>query len=591
MRKSTGSSWPDTFIEENNLTQYISALRKVLGDDRHGQRYIETVARRGYRFLAPVRQVRDEGPDLIVENRTSVRVVVKEEKEEREEEITVRLDKAPVSSLAQRLHSNAFTRYLFVSLVLIAIVGSVYFVQTRLRQAPALALAKPVVHSIAVLPFKLVGATDKEDYLGAGFADMLIARLSHVKQISVRSARAVQSYNGSGQRDLVAIARELNVDAVLDGEIQKSNERIRVTVQLVSARDGDSLWAERFDEEFKDIFDAQDAITMRVARDLAPVLTKEETQQLAKRYTENAAAYEAYLKGRYFWSKRTTEGIRKGIEYFQEAIDKDPDFALGYVGLADAYLIDNPSRAQSVLRKALELDDTLGEAHASLGFNRMFYQRAWDDAEREFKLAVELSPNYAIAHQWYANYLAVRGRLAEAKAEMQKALELDPLSPNMHADLGQIHYFAHEYDAAIGQCGKALEIDPDFLFAHQYLFAAYAQKGMYREALEEFLNAPSKAGYTPVTVTAFRNAYAESGWPGFLRARLQFWKQRRYNYPVHMAIVYAELGDKERAIEQLERAYDEGDFFLAFIKVEPMLDDLRSDPRFGELLVRMKLAT
>jgi tetratricopeptide (TPR) repeat protein len=319
------------------------------------------------------------------------------------------------------------------------------------------------------------------------------------------------------------------------------------------------------------------------------VLTKEEKQQLAKRYTESPAAYEAYLKGLYFWNQRTIVGMRKAIEYFQEAIDKDPNFALGYVGLADAYLIDNPPRAQSPLRKALELDDTLGEAHASSGFNSLFWRWAWNDAEREFKLAIGLAPNYPTAHQWYANYLAVTGQLDEAKAEMRQALELDPLSPNMHADLGQIHYFAHEYDQAIAECRKALEIDANFFFAHKYLFAAYLQKGLYSEAVEEYLKAGIAGGLTPATIAALRRAYAESGWPGFLHAKLQFEKQDNQRSPAQTAIIYTKLGDKARAIELLERAYDESDFFLTFIKVEPMYDDLRAEPRFQDLLRRMKL--
>ncbi len=583
--------WPGSFVEEGNLTQNIAMLRRALGDGHSGSRYIETLPKHGYRFIAEVKVTESAALDLTIQKRSRTHVVIKKEREE-STDFTDYADYAKNDAATRGRgdsvrwgHSprlRVAVSLLAVSVLVVSVVGAYVWSSRTSKNAASLSSVK----SIAVLPFKQISPTDSEDYLGVGMADTLISRLGHLKQISVRPARAVQNYNGSGQRDLMAIGRELNVDAVLDGQIQRSNGRMRVTVQLVSARDGAAFWAETFDEEFKDIFALQDAITERVTRQLVPVLTKQEKQQLAKRYTDNPAAYEAYLKGRYFWNKRTTEGIHKGIEYFQEAVDKDPNFALGYVGLTDAYLIDNQPKAEFVLRKALQLEDTLGEAHASSGFNSMFWHWAWGDAEREFKLAVELSPNYATAHQWYANYLAAMGRLDEAKAEMQRALELDPLSPNMHADLGQVYYFAHEYDQAITECRKALEIDPDFLFAHQYLFAAYPQTGRYNEAVDEFLKWQTQDGRTPATVASFRNAYAKSGWPGFLRA----WIQLRKENPSSAAAVYAKLGDKERAIEQLGKAYDERDFFLVFIKVEPMYDNLRSDPRFQELLRRMKLA-
>lgn len=581
--------WPGTFVEENNLTQYVSALRKTLGDDGNGG-YIETVPRVGYRFAPGVREVWDEANGLVVENRARYHLVIKEEEHEEieDEEQTVGARSTPIALPAPRRRTRAKQIALAASILIVLSAAVLLLIRTRKPEPGAETVKPPAFKSIAVLPFKLIGAGgESEEHLGLGLADLLITKLGHIRQINVRPTSAVQKYT-SDERDLEAIGRELKVDAVLDGRIQKAGERLRVTVQLVSVRDGTPLWTESLEEEFTNIFTAQDAIAARVIRGLAPVLTEQEREQLAKRYTNNPEAYEAYLKGRYFWNKRTVEGIRKSTTYFQQAIDKDPNFALAHAGLADVYLISEALKFEPAIRKALELDDKLGEAHASLGFDRMFWHWDWEGAEREFKLALELNPNYPTAHQWYAIYLALRGRFDEAKAEMRQALELDPLSPNMNADMGQLYYFAREYDQAIAQCRKALEIDPDSMFAHQYLYYVYAQKGAYADAVEEylkFIKAEELRG--PTTAASLREAYAASGWRGFLQTILKSSAPR--DSPTLMAMTYAMLADKEQAFKQLERAYDTRDFYLGFIKVEPTLDGLSADPRFADLLRRMKL--
>jgi tetratricopeptide (TPR) repeat protein len=318
-------------------------------------------------------------------------------------------------------------------------------------------------------------------------------------------------------------------------------------------------------------------------------LSSEANTRPPRRTTENPEAYQAYLEGRFFWNKRTTEGFRKSIEYFQRAVEKDPKFALAYAGLADAYLMDDAVKAESALRKALELDNTLGEAHASLGFDRMFWNWDWGEAEREFKLAITTTPNYATAHQWYGIYLAARGRLGEAKSEMKQALELDPLSPIINTDVGQVYYFSREYDQAVAACRKALEIDPDFIIAHQYLYHVYTQLGMYSEAVEEFLKYATTR--SPAAVASLRHAYALSGWRGFLQNQLDYWEESKAG-PLdrtEKAVIYGKLGHKPQAIEQLERAYDERNFFLVFLKVEPRYDDLSADSRFQDLLQRVGL--
>lgn len=576
--------WPDAFVEENNLNQYVSLLRKTLGAGNNGDRYIETVRRYGYRFTADVREAGNEASRLLIQKHTRTQVVVKEEQYE-EQKRTVS-EQASVATRTGFL-GGRIARFGMLALALSLAGGVLAAFLFRPRSEVRHTLPTSNIHSLAVLPFKSLGGQDDDAYLGLGMADALITKIGQIKEVSVRSTSSMQRYAGDA-RDAATIGRELKVDAVLDGRIQKSGPKIRLTVQLVGVRDGASLWAEKFDQEFDNIFAAQDAIAARVVRGLRPVLTAPEQEKLTKRYTDSQEAYEAYLRGRYLWTKRTTESSRQSIGYFKQAIEKDPNFALAYVGLADTYLIHDVTKAHPTLRKALDLDDTLGETHASLGFLATFWAWDWGAAEPEFKSAIELSPNYATAHQWYALYLAARGRLDEAKTEMRQAIELDPLSPNMNADLGQIYYFAHEYDAAIAQCQKALELDPNFLFAHSYLSHVYAQKGMHLESVKESLECDQEVGRTPREIASLREAYLHSGWRGFLRALLEREKIQRMGH-AEKASTYALLGDQENAIKELERAYDNKEFFLTFVQVEPEYDDLRSDPRFQDLLRRMRL--
>jgi DNA-binding winged helix-turn-helix (wHTH) protein/Tfp pilus assembly protein PilF len=304
--------------------------------------------------------------------------------------------------------------------------------------------------------------------------------------------------------------------------------------------------------------------------------------------SSNPAARDAYWQGRYFYHKRTTTDVRLGEQYFQKAIAADPGFALAYVGLADSYLILDPAKAEGPLRKALDLDNSLGEAHASLGFMRMFYHWDWHGAQAEFEQAVALSPNYSTAHQWYALYLASQARFDDAKREMSKAIEIDSHSANLHADFAQILYFAREYNDAITECHKALELEPNFIFAHQYLSSIYAKKNMYAEAVEEVLMADRTAGrLSDEAINSKRQIFMKAGWAEFLRTQLK--QVVPGESPVITAGLYTMLGEKDRALAELERARDANDFFLTFIKVDPAYDDLRSDARFQNLLRRMNL--
>lgn len=586
-RELIESVWPDTFIEENNLTQYVSALRKALGDDRHEQQYIETVARRGYRFIAPVTEVHGGGRDLIVENRTRVRVVIKEEKEEREQELVVEAREAPISSSVRKPQRRLFVRYTLAALFLLVVI--VYWVASKMRQ-PGANAGVPMIHSIAVLPFKPSGAGETDQYLGLALAHDLSTRLSR-DGLHPLPVSATYRYLDS-QGDPEKTARELGVDAVIYGSLRKSGKRIAIDAQLSRVSDGVSLWAKSFEDESRNAFALQNSIASAVAEVLLPDANIKQIEPAPPPGTMNLDAYEACEKGWFFLSKRTGEGVHLSVGYFERAITEDPNYALAYAGLAEAYAFDieNWKKAAGTAAKALEIDQNLGEAHATIGFVHMFWLWDWAVAEREFKRALELSPNCATAHQWYGIYLAARGRMLEAKEEMHEALEPDPFSVSINADMGQMFYFSQEYDQAIAQCQKTIAIDPEFLNAHIYLYQAYTQRGMYDRALAEYFKIQTLAGgnllYSPAAEESLRKGYAEAGIRGFWKANVSFLEKRSGDALV-LAEYCARLGNKERALSLLDRAYGKHGFELPFVNVNPVFSDLRNDVRFERLSRRI----
>jgi DNA-binding winged helix-turn-helix (wHTH) protein/TolB-like protein/tetratricopeptide (TPR) repeat protein len=576
--------WPDTFIEENNLTQYISALRKALGDDRREQQYIETVARRGYRFIASVSEVHGDDGDLIIENRTRVRVVIKEEKEERAQELVIRTHEAPLSSSVRKLHQRVFARYAVLALFLTGIVISVYWLASRVRQPPANA-AVPIIHSVVVLPFK-PGAGEPDQYLGLALAHDLSTRLSqdglHVLPVSA-SYRYLDE-----QGDPVRAGRELAVDAVIYGTLNKSGRRIAIEAQLARVSDGVLIWKKSFEDETRNTFALQNSITSAVTQVLLP--NAEGIEPAPPPGTLSLDAYEDCEKGRFYLSKRTAEAIHLSLGYFERAITEDQNYALAHVGLAEAYAFDteNWKRAEATALKALEIDKNLGEAHAVIGFVHMFWLWDWRVAEQELKRAIELSPDCATAHQWYAIYLATQA--GQSKAEMRKALELDPFSIPINADMGQMFYLSQQYEEAIEQCQKTIAMDPEFLNAHIYLHDAYTQRGMYDKAFAEYFNIQKLAAgnllYSAAAEESLRKGYQESGIKGFWKARLAFLEKRSHD-DVAVAEYCARLGDKERALNLLNQAYRRHTFGLAFLNVNPVFSDLRTEPRFERLSDRI----
>ena len=474
-----------------------------------------------------------------------------------------------------------------------------YFISLR-KSGP---IANQPVKSIAVLPFKSLGADTSDEYLGIGLAETLTTRLSSLKQLTVRPTSAILKYS-SAEKETVVAGRELGVDTVLEGSIRRMGERVRVTAQLVSMRDGSLLWTENFDENFTDIFKLEDSISAQVTRALALKLSGEEQQRLTKRHTDNPEAYRFYLKGRYFWNKRTADGFTRGIAQFKQALEIDSDYALAYAGLADSYKglafynfaapNETMPQAKEAALRAIAINNKLAEPHASLAHVLTNYDWNWSEAEKEFKLSIELNPDYGSAHQWYAiHYLTARARWDEALQEMKRALDLEPMSLVMNSFMGATLHYAGRTDDAIEQLRKTIEMDPNFAVAHWYLGLAYEQKKMFDEAITEFRQAITLSGGSPLMKAALAHAYAKTNKKTEAIAILNELKElskRRYISSYEVAAVYVALGDNEQAFQFLEKAHAEHCFHLIFLNVWPQFAPVRADPRFRNLLNRIGLS-
>jgi len=454
---------------------------------------------------------------------------------------------------------------------------------------------------IAVLPFKPLVPENRDQVLEMGMADSLIAKLSNIREIVVRSLNSVRKYSGLDQ-DPLAAGRELEVNSVLEGNVQKSSDRIRVSARLINVADGSSLWANTFDEKFTDVFAVQDAISQKVANALALRLSGEENKRLTRRYTENVEAYQLYLTGRYHWNKLTPPEITKSIGFFKKAIDLDPTYALAYFGLADAYRSLAPTsevpskdtlpQAQAAATKALELDETLAEPHATLAFIHTWYDWDWSAAEREAKRAIELNPNWSFGHIAYAQMLSVTGRSQEAIAEGARAVELDPLSLIINALNGYHLHLARRDDEAIARLKKTLELDSGFWIAHQFLGMAYIEKKMYPEAIAEFNQAVKLSGGNsePLALNGYVSVLSGDAAKGrAVLEELKSLESQRYLPPSNLALLSYVLGEKDEAFSWLEKAYQDRDIRLCRLKVDSKWDSMRSEPRFVEILKRLGL--
>jgi serine/threonine protein kinase/Tfp pilus assembly protein PilF len=456
------------------------------------------------------------------------------------------------------------------------------------------------IESIAVLPFVNVSADSKTEYLSDGITESLINTLSQLPNLEVKSRSSVFRYKGRAM-DPQEVGRELKVQAVLTGRLVQSGENLAISLELVSARDNDHIWGEQYNRKLSALVSVQEEIAHDIYDRLRPRLTGEEKKRLIKRRTEDPRAYQLYLQGLYYWNKWTEDGFRKAIEYFQQAVQKDPNYALAYTGLADTYSLlgdsgylppeDARPRAKAAAMEALKLDDSLAEAHTSLALVREYYDWDWSGAENEFKRAMELNPNSATAHHWYGDYLGKMGRFQEAAREVKRAQELDPLNLIISTTVGWQLALTGQSDQAIEQLRKALDMDPNFAPARRTLEAVYLQRGMYKEAVEEQQRALTLAG-NPELAAALGKDYAASGYRGVL----QNWREGRkelakrgHASSYNIAQLSARLGDREQTFAWLERAYRERDSRLVSLRVDPLFENLRSEPRFQELVRRMGL--
>jgi len=468
---------------------------------------------------------------------------------------------------------------------------------------PAISLStRGETRAVAVLPFVNASADPENEYFSDGMTDELITALTKVEGLQVASRTSVFALKGL-REDVRTLGARLNVSAVLEGSVRRAGNRLRITVQLTEVTDGRALWSERYDREIADVFAIQDEIGRTIVATLRTTFLGELGDPTPVRYTANVKAYQLYLKGRYWWNRRTQAAILEGIKYFEEAIAEDADYALAYTGLADSYalqvdyrgapVVEGMERAKLFARKALELDETLAEAHTSLGWVTFIYDWDWSAADRELARAIEVNPRYSVARQWRSWLLIALGNAEAALAEGRRATELDPASVSIRRSLGWLLYYARQPDAALEQLRRALAMNPTAEENHRLLGLAYVQKEMYDEAAAAFREAIVSSESPALATAGLGQVAALRGRTREARGILdELYSAGREHYisPVAYVMLHVSLGDIDSAFEWLERAYADRRGWLAYLRVEPMLDPLRADPRFARLLGRMRLA-
>ena len=481
---------------------------------------------------------------------------------------------------------------LVIAIIVIAMLIGGFFYFSRKENA--------AIQSIAVLPLENRSGSADTDYLSDGLADSLIYRLSQLPNLKVSPTSSVMRYKGK-ETDVAAVAKALHVDAVMSGRLVQRGDDLSISVQLIDARSNKVIWAEQYERKMSDLLATQRDIAASIAQKLQLKLAGDE-KGITKKYTNSNEAYRFYLLGRSSWNKRNADALKKSIEYFNEAIEQDPNFALAYAGLADSYGVlpyysaaspeQSIPKAKAAARKALEIDDSLAEAHTALAYELVAYDWNFTESAREFQRAIELNPGYATAHQWYGDRtLVTLGRIDEALVELRRAAQLDPLSLIINADLGDSYIHARQYDQAIEQLRRTIEIDPNFYNAHWRLGKAYEANGSVQDALAEYQRA-RQLNDDPLVLASLGHLFGSSGKRDQAMKtldQLQEMAKERYVSAYSFAIVYEGLGDKEKAFQWLEKGYQERVFEMNFLKVDPLLEGLRSDPRFGDLVRRVGL--
>jgi TolB-like protein/DNA-binding winged helix-turn-helix (wHTH) protein/Flp pilus assembly protein TadD len=578
--------WPaDTFVDfDHGLNKAINKVREALSDSAENPRFIETVARRGYRFLAEV-QVADAGPVRRSEHAAQPPA---------EREVSDRPALAAKVAIPKRVEaSRAWMVSGFVLILLLALLAT--------WKLPSLYRPPTVIRSLAVLPLESLSNDASQDYFADGMTDELISNLGQISALRVISRTSVMAYKHA-RKPLPQIARELNVDAVVEGTVLRSGDRIRITAQLIEASADKHIWSQSYEGELRDTLALQNQVARAIADQIRINLNPQEQAALKNIKVVNPEAYESYLKGRYFWNKRSADSLKVALAYFNQAIDQDPKYAQAYSGLADTYALlgdwqfavmtpkEALPKARAAAIKALELDSALGEAHNSLAFCLDGFDWDFDSAGKEFRRAIELNPGYATAHHWYAWHLSLLGQYDEAVAEMKKAENLDPLSLIINADLAELLALAHSYDESIRQSRKTIEMDPSFAIAHNHLAQAYLQKQMNDDAVVELQKAVQLSGGSPTCTANLARAYVATGKKSEAEKLLGNLKKRAspgYSHGSEIAVIYAALGDRDQAMNWLEKGYEER--FNPGVLLRPGFDPLRSDPRFENLVRRIGL--
>jgi len=572
--------WKDSFVEESNLSRHVYMLRKTFKELGVGD-LIETVPRRGYRFVGAVRESLSERP-LLLERHVVSRTTIEAVPEENDE-----------FSGARRGALHGF-RY-SVSLAAVLLIGLIAATAAWWNRVPPFSGPSGEIRSLAVLPFAQLDQDADPHREGIVLADTLITRLSNLRSIRVSAITAVTDVDG---RDPLAAGKVLNVDAVLVGTIYRSGDKTHVSARILKVADGKAIWTGEFERLAIEDMRMHNDLALQVTNALALHLDPAEKAAFARSHTEDADAFRLYQEARFEWNKRNGQGVTDAARLFRQAIAKDPEFTLAYSGLAEVVALINPEEAEVIAHKAIELDPDLPEAHGALGFIQTFVHRNWSEAERELTRAISLNPNYAQAHHWYGELLAILGRNAEAKVEMERAVAIDPQSHNFLAGLGQVYYFNREYAEAESYCRRALELDPEFAFANEYLSDIYLQTGEFEKAVDAQLTAErihgkfsiestERAVRRETSIEERRAAALERGKAEFLKDLLSDSGDPVMTY--YDARRYASLGDKEMALLSLERSIQSKAFHTAFVKADPVFDPIRTEPRYQLVLRKMNL--
>ena len=561
--------WPNTFVGDEALARNIYVLRKVLEESANGQEYIATVPKRGYRFVAAVKELAEEG---LVEGYP---------KPAEQHAATIRFAGASAA-------------------LLVIVLAAGYAAWKRFRPPTQPSPQGRIM--LAVLPFQNLSGDPNQEYVSDGLTEEIITQLGRMQpdRLGVIARTSATAYKGS-KKNTAQIGRELGVHYILEGSVRREGQIVRVSAQLIQTKDQTHLWAQNYDRQLSDMLTVEGEVAQAIAAQVRIKLTPEQVKMVAGQRLTNPEAEDAYLRGRYFWNKRTGEGFKTAIEYFNQATAKEPAYAAAYAGLADSYLLlggynfvpQNQSipKARAAAQKALQLDGSLADAHATLGLIAMNYDWNWAEAERQYRQAIALNPSYATAHHWYAEYLTAVGRFDEGLAEIGVAEQLDPLSVIVSGDRCKFLYFGRKYDSSIKLCQATIEMDPSFVMAHNWLALAKIEKGMFAESIGELERVRARDD-TRYSTALLVYAYAVAGRRSEAERELERLKQdskQRYMDPANFTMVYLGLGDKEQTFAWLEREYMEHSVGLTSLKVNPAYDPLRSDPRFADLMRRIAL--